>query len=134
MTYSIKDRADWNFEIEAGFMGYNRHGYKGAFPDKVEEVIKKLKKLTRYINQGKVFWFHKNQHFLQLMKSGKTRKKISEMKNLNLIGIDADKGILETLEQNLRRNTSLVLEREGEMLKIWSGDSSFEITYKSFQK
>jgi len=37
-----KLKADWDFETEVGFMGYNRHGYKGAFPDKVEEVIKKV--------------------------------------------------------------------------------------------
>ena len=33
-------RANWTFEVEVGFMGYNRHEYPGAFPDKVEDEIK----------------------------------------------------------------------------------------------
>ena len=37
-----KLKADWSFETEVGFMGYNQYNYKGAFPDKVEETIKKI--------------------------------------------------------------------------------------------
>jgi hypothetical protein len=37
-------KGNWNFEIEVGFMGYNRHKYRGAFPDRVEKVIKSLVK------------------------------------------------------------------------------------------
>jgi len=37
-----KKITNWDFEIEVGFMGYNKHKYPGAFPDKVEEEIKKL--------------------------------------------------------------------------------------------
>jgi len=40
----MKYKADWDFATEVKFMGYNRHGYKGAFPDKVEEDIIKLVK------------------------------------------------------------------------------------------
>lgn len=33
---------DWNFKTEVMFMGYNRHNYPGAFPDKVEKEIIKI--------------------------------------------------------------------------------------------
>lgn len=36
--------ANWNFKTEVKFMGYNKHGYPGAFPNKVEEVIVKVVK------------------------------------------------------------------------------------------
>ena len=42
MSKQDKLKADWNFETEIGFMGYNRHKYKGAFPDKVEKAILKV--------------------------------------------------------------------------------------------
>lgn len=34
--------ANWKFPTEVKFMGYNRHKYNGAFPDKVEQDIENL--------------------------------------------------------------------------------------------
>lgn len=42
ITQRLRPKGNWNFEIEAKFMGYNRHKYPGAFPDEVEKVIKQL--------------------------------------------------------------------------------------------
>lgn len=34
--------ANWHFTTEVKFMGYNKHGYKGAFPNNVEKDILNL--------------------------------------------------------------------------------------------
>ena len=49
----MKYKADWDFATEVKFMGYNRHGYKGAFPDKVEEDIIRLIKSPKALPKVK---------------------------------------------------------------------------------
>lgn len=40
----MKYKANWDFVTEVKFMGYNKHGYVGAFPDNVEKDILSLVK------------------------------------------------------------------------------------------
>jgi hypothetical protein len=42
LTQRLRPKANWDFEIIPMFMGYNNHGYYGAFPSEVENIIKGL--------------------------------------------------------------------------------------------
>ncbi len=81
--------------------------------------IKKMQRLSRYLPNSKLYWFHTNSYFQAIMRTKKSRSQLKELKNLNLIGIKVNKIMLRSIQEELKlKRLSWIIKHKDEGVEI----------------